>query len=71
MPQPEGQRRQQRHHDPGTHKGLGDLEIAQNGDIRMDGIQDLCAVQFHLLGFTPFFAGSFGLRGGLHRFVFH
>ena len=58
MPQPEGQPGQQRHHDPGTHKGLCDLEITQHRDVGVDGIQDLCAVQFHLLGFTPFFPRS-------------
>ncbi len=40
----------------------------------MDGIQDLCAVQFHLLRFTPFVTGFIRrLRGGfgvvLHRDV--
>ena len=54
----------QRHDDPGTDEGLGDLEIAQQGDVRMDGIQDLCAVQFHLLRFTPFFIGCGLLRVG-------
>ena len=61
MPQPDGQARKQRHDDPGTDQGLGDLEIAQKGDVGMDGIQDLCAVQFHLLRFTPFVTG-FGFR---------
>ena len=69
--QPDGKTRKQRHDDPGTDQGLGDLEITQQGDVGMDGIQDLCAVQFHLLGFTPFFTGSFGLCRGLGRGVFH
>ena len=33
--QPDGQTRKQRHHDPGTHKGLGDLEIPQQRDVGM------------------------------------
>ena len=71
MPQPDGQTRKQRHHDPGTHKGLGDLEVAQQRDVGMDGVQDLCAVQFHLLGFTPFVTGSIRLRRGRGGVVLH
>ena len=70
-PQPEGQSREQRHDDPCAHKSLGDLEIAQHRDIGMDGIQDLCAVQFHLLRFTPFVTGSIRLRRGRGGVVLH
>ena len=70
-PQPEGQSREQRHDDPCAHKSLGDLEVAQHRDIGIDGIQDLCAVQFHLLRFTPFFIGCGLLRVGRFGVVLH
>ena len=37
----------------------------------MDGVQDLCAVQFHLLRFTPFVTGSIRLRRGRGGVVLH
>ena len=44
VPQPERQPRQKRHHDPGHHQGLGDVEVPQNRDIGVDGKEDFCAV---------------------------
>ena len=67
-PQPERQSGEDRHDDPGADQCLGDLEIPQDGDIGVDGEQDLCAVQFHWLGFTPFVTGVLGCgscRGGV------
>ena len=70
-PQPESKAGQQRHDDPGADEGLGDLEIAQDRDVGMDGIQDLRAVQFHLLRFTPFVRGVCCRSRGGGRVIFH
>ncbi len=70
LPQPDGKTREQRHDDQVLTK-VWDFKITQQGDIGVDGIQDLCAVQFHLFLFTPFVTGLHRRRLGGGGVIFH
>ena len=71
VPQPDGKTREQRHDDPSAYQGLGNFKITQQRDIGVNGIQDLCAVQFHLFLFTPFVTGLHRRRLSRGGVIFH